>query len=194
MSTFNFLLPNADGIDTGLDALFSSSLNLKKRKSAIVDDEQPFKEKKIKKDKKSKKDKVEVAEELVKKIRDKSKMVKPVLPSEQVDHDSEEETIPVPIPISKKSKLKKTKPVQEVPEDSAIDSASDESDIDHSKLIHESLLPSSSTRPHKKVKYVPLFETPTQKNARTIFVGNLPLIVASKKVSSLQLIVSHTEF
>ena len=59
---------------------------------------------------------------------------------------------------------------------------------DHSKLVHESL--SSSTAKSRgrssraKPKYSPVEETPEQRDSRTIFIGNLPLEVARKKVRS----------
>lgn len=54
---------------------------------------------------------------------------------------------------------------------------------DPSTMVHESVKKAGkkALRPARS-KFVPENETPEQKNLRTIFVGNLPLEIASKKV------------
>jgi len=63
------------------------------------------------------------------------------------------------------------------------DEADDDSDT--SRLVHESLMEKSKFK-HKsrKQKYVPPDETPAQRDQRTIFIGNLSLEVAQKRVST----------
>ena len=67
--------------------------------------------------------------------------------------------------------------------------ASLDDDADAPPPTHESLLPSAkrvrvkSTK--KKTKVVPEDETPAQRDARTLFVGGLPVEVAEKKVRAL---------
>ena len=64
---------------------------------------------------------------------------------------------------------------------------SDEGESDDegpTKLIHESLQKKIKTTVRTpKLKYVPEDETPNLRDQRTIFVGNLPIELASKKVS-----------
>ncbi len=52
---------------------------------------------------------------------------------------------------------------------------------DPSTLVHESMRKSPGDK-KKKGYFVPLDETSEQRNQRTIFVGNLPIEVAEKKV------------
>jgi RNA recognition motif-containing protein len=61
-----------------------------------------------------------------------------------------------------------------------------ESDRGTTTIVHESLKESSSKdKASAKLKYAPADETPEQRDARTIFVGNLPIEVAQKKVTRL---------
>ncbi|KAJ6497409.1 hypothetical protein C8R45DRAFT_1211303 [Mycena sanguinolenta] len=67
---------------------------------------------------------------------------------------------------------------------------SDESDLNDSDAplpAHESLTKRVRTKPAKKAKTVPENETPVQRNARTLFVGELPMEVAQKKPLKKQL-------
>ena len=53
------------------------------------------------------------------------------------------------------------------------------------RLVHESLVEKSKLKhKSKKQKYVPPDETPAQRDQRTIFVGNLSLEIAQKRVST----------
>ncbi|KAH9480621.1 Nucleolar protein 12 [Psilocybe cubensis] len=63
----------------------------------------------------------------------------------------------------------------------------DEEDVDPSTLVHESIKKSNKKSRAPKVKYAPSEETPELRDQRTVFVGNLPLDVASKKPLSKQL-------
>lgn len=65
--------------------------------------------------------------------------------------------------------------------------ASDDEDVDPGTLVHESLQKSAKKKNSRtpKVKVIPADETSEQREQRTIFVGNVALEVASKKVSSL---------
>ncbi|KAF9533101.1 hypothetical protein CPB83DRAFT_758389 [Crepidotus variabilis] len=60
-------------------------------------------------------------------------------------------------------------------------SDADEEDQDPTTLVHESLSKSTKRRMKPKKTVAPLDETPELRDQRTIFVGNLPLDVASKK-------------
>ncbi|KAF8161776.1 hypothetical protein K438DRAFT_1921624 [Mycena galopus ATCC 62051] len=61
------------------------------------------------------------------------------------------------------------------------DSGDAESDADAPPPVHESLTKRVRTKPAKKTKTVPENETPEQRNARTLFIGELPVEVAQKK-------------
>ncbi|KAJ6593184.1 hypothetical protein B0H19DRAFT_1245984 [Mycena capillaripes] len=69
----------------------------------------------------------------------------------------------------------------------AVDSDPDESDDDAPPPVHESLTKRVRTKPAKKTKIVPSGETPVQRDARTLFVGGLPVEVAQKKPIQKQL-------
>ncbi|EGN93820.1 hypothetical protein SERLA73DRAFT_171723 [Serpula lacrymans var. lacrymans S7.3] len=78
-----------------------------------------------------------------------------------------------------------------------VDSDSDE-EGDPSKLVHEALAKDGSSNKKgstgSKAKYIPEDETPEQRDARTIFVGNLSVNVAQKKTLLKQFqrhIISH---
>ncbi|KAI0771411.1 hypothetical protein BC629DRAFT_1442025 [Irpex lacteus] len=66
------------------------------------------------------------------------------------------------------------------------DSESDE-EGDPSKLIHESLLKDNKSKGGAKKKYVPAEETPEQRDARTIFIGNVPTEVVTSRPLQKQL-------
>lgn len=73
------------------------------------------------------------------------------------------------------------------------DSEEDENEpFDPSKIIHESLQKSKkkSHKPASKKKYIPQDETPEQRDLRTVFVGNLSVEVAKKRVRMLLLSTS----
>ncbi|KAJ7198473.1 hypothetical protein GGX14DRAFT_503595 [Mycena pura] len=53
--------------------------------------------------------------------------------------------------------------------------------------VHEALTKRARTKPAKKIKLVPEGETPAQRDARTLFVGGLPVEVAQKKPLQKQL-------
>ncbi|KAG7088611.1 hypothetical protein E1B28_012585 [Marasmius oreades] len=75
-------------------------------------------------------------------------------------------------------------------EGEVIEDADSESDSDTLPPQHESLSKSSKRTKQKsvpKVKYVPAYETPEQRHARTIFVGNLAVEIAQKKPLRKQL-------
>jgi nucleolar protein 12 len=72
--------------------------------------------------------------------------------------------------------------------DSEVETAAEELDdgIDPSQLVHESMSKPAgkgkSSRLAAKSKHIPEDETPDQRDARTIFIGNLSVEVAQKKV------------
>jgi nucleolar protein 12 len=58
-----------------------------------------------------------------------------------------------------------------------------DADVDPAALVHESLQSGGKSKSRSgKQKYVPEDETPEKRDQRTVFVGNLPLAVASKRV------------
>ena len=65
--------------------------------------------------------------------------------------------------------------------------ASSEIDDHAPPPVHETHVASSRTKTRSKsdhrVKYVPPDETPAQRDARTIFVGNVPIVVVKSKVA-----------
>ena len=70
-----------------------------------------------------------------------------------------------------------------VPPASSVADSDVDDEGDPSQLVHESLVPGGK---HKhgghKTKYVPEGETSEQRDARTVFVGNVPLEVMKSKV------------
>ncbi|KAJ6488249.1 hypothetical protein C8R47DRAFT_511170 [Mycena vitilis] len=67
------------------------------------------------------------------------------------------------------------------------DSNSEDSDPDAPPPVHESLTKRVRTKPAKKTKIIPKDETPVLRNARTLFIGGLPVDVAQKKPLQKQL-------
>ena len=70
-------------------------------------------------------------------------------------------------------------------------SSADEDGNDPTTLVHESLKKSAKKAKGPKVKCVPQTETPELRDQRTIFVGNLPIEVASKTVRTSNSMVLH---
>jgi nucleolar protein 12 len=70
-------------------------------------------------------------------------------------------------------------------------SSADEDDDDPTTLVHESLKKSAKKKKGPKTKCIPQTETPELRDQRTIFVGNLPIEVASKTVCVPNSIVWH---
>lgn len=56
------------------------------------------------------------------------------------------------------------------------------SEEDLSELVHESVKSRGKKSSGLKQKFIPSTETPEQRDRRTIFVGNLPIGIAQKKV------------
>lgn len=89
-------------------------------------------------------------------------------------------------------------PPSKVPDadsDAESSQSNSEDDIDPSSLMHESLLNGNKSKGKAKAspqkKYVPPDETQEQRNARTIFVGNVSVEVAKSRVSTF-LLNAHT--
>jgi len=71
----------------------------------------------------------------------------------------------------------------EVAEAPATSDEEDEDDASPVNLVHESLLKGGKSKSRSgKQKFVPSEETPEKRDQRTIFVGNLPIDVAKKRV------------
>lgn len=73
---------------------------------------------------------------------------------------------------------------QTIEEASEAEEDADDSNSDPSRLVHESLTDKSKSKSTRgsKQKYVPPDETAVQRDQRTIFIGNLSLEVAQKRV------------
>lgn len=67
------------------------------------------------------------------------------------------------------------------------DDESEDEAVDPSTLVHESLQPSKSKSRAAKQKFVPSEETAERRDQRTVFVGNIPIAVASKRPLQKQL-------
>ena len=66
--------------------------------------------------------------------------------------------------------------------------ASDE-EVDPSQLVHESVAkPAGKSSRNRKSKHVPENETADQRDRRTVFVGNLSVEVAQKRVRAIILL------
>ncbi|CDO74438.1 hypothetical protein BN946_scf184972.g5 [Trametes cinnabarina] len=83
----------------------------------------------------------------------------------------------------------KTKPAAEKDGDAESGSSDSDDEVDPSKLVHESLQkggqPKGQSR-HGKAKFVPEEETPEQRDARTIFVGNVAVDVTKSRPTQKQ--------
>ena len=66
------------------------------------------------------------------------------------------------------------------------DSDNDEAEFDPSKLVHESVSKGVSKHPgSRKEKYAPPSESSEQRDARTIFIGNIPVEAMKSRVSTV---------
>lgn len=94
------------------------------------------------------------------------------------DQDEDDDNVEETYQRAKDAPAEESATVQSEAESVSGDS---EGEGDPTTLVHESLS-SKSKAPKKKTKFVPEDETPEQRNQRTIFIGNLPVDVAQKKV------------
>lgn len=81
-----------------------------------------------------------------------------------------------------------TVPPQHAKADAELENPESDPDSDEegdlSKLVHESVAPGNKSKHGGgKTKFVPEEETPEQRNARTVFVGNVPVDVVKNRVS-----------
>ncbi|CAA7261564.1 unnamed protein product [Cyclocybe aegerita] len=214
MSLSSFLLGSKPPVDAELDGLFKAALptapdappipgpskgiSKQKRKPEAekIAPEKPHKRakgsseptipaSKSKKDipspDKSKKQSV-VEESAQKKSRKKEKEKEIKLPSDEEGSDDNSD-----LEIAYLNKEKRTKPTKESEQDVS-DSSSDESEVDSNVPVHESQAKGARRRVKQpKKKTVLEDETPERRDQRTIFVGNLPIDVASKKPLKKQL-------
>jgi nucleolar protein 12 len=116
--------------------------------------------------------------------------------------DVEVPTKPKPTPVVKKGKGSKKDAKGKSKEEEAIDEEEENSDLENAylethrdapkpedeedveePLVHESLQKGKkSSRSGPKTKFVPSDETPERRDQRTIFIGNLSVEVAQKRV------------
>ncbi|KAF7350889.1 RRM domain-containing protein [Mycena sanguinolenta] len=216
MSLSSLLLANGPKkIDAELDALFKSNLApprstpvviqapapgsappTKKRKIEATIPDPPERKKKRGQSEKhanSPKSSSKIAKQAVKPKSTKSaKHSEPVV-DEDSDKESADDEDNSDLENAYLGKMRSDKPgapaeVSEEEEIEADDSGdSDSDDPDAPPPVHESLTKRVRTKPAKKAKTVPENETPIQRNARTLFIGELPLEVAQKKPLKKQL-------
>ena len=74
-------------------------------------------------------------------------------------------------------------PIRPAPPPDASEDSDEEGDP--SKLVHETLLQGNSSKSASKKKYVPAEETAEQRNARTIFIGNVPIEAVTSRVCTI---------
>jgi nucleolar protein 12 len=74
-------------------------------------------------------------------------------------------------------------PLAAPPAYDASDSAPSDQEDSLSTLVHESVSGKTIRPSSRKTKYVPEGETPSQRDQRTIFLGNIPLEVVKSRVS-----------
>ncbi|QRW06915.1 RNA recognition motif protein [Ceratobasidium sp. AG-Ba] len=144
------------GFDSELDALFKSSASLVVSRPAPTPTPTPVVAPAKRKHERAKKPKkaIQPADE----------------PSDEDNDPSLEDSYRQPRPTAAKPP---SKPVQESQSGSGSDS-----DSDAPPPVYESLLPQNE-RTSRKQKYVPEGETPEQRDARTIYIGNLPASAAN---------------
>ena len=82
-------------------------------------------------------------------------------------------------------KSQKTQADKEEPADGSSDSEDSDDEGEPSDLVHESLVKGGQAKGqsrHGKAKFAPSEETPEQRDARTIFVGNVAIEVTKSRV------------
>ncbi|KAF7294054.1 RRM domain-containing protein [Mycena kentingensis (nom. inval.)] len=185
MSLSSLLLGKPKHVDNELDALFKSTPAPPRPAPA----QPPAKKRKIEAEESTEKGKkrVKSSPEKTHKTSKKSSQKAPSPPpAESGDSDSEEEDDELETAYLRKSE-KKT-PVEERDSEPEVDADDSDDDADAPLPTHESLTSSAKrvrVKPAKKKLYVPADETPKQRDARTLFVGGLPVEVAEKKVGGL---------
>lgn len=75
-------------------------------------------------------------------------------------------------------------------EDEAAKVSDSDDEGDPSQMVHEAVTKGGKAGSSKK-KYVPSEETPEQRNARTIFIGNVPVDVVKSRVRSIALLFKN---
>lgn len=188
MSLASLLLKSTDSVDSELDALFKSPQQpqsvipaAKKRKTEDEGHEIRTKRSKIisQSDKAAPK---HTSQTPSSKQKIASKLKQPEEEDDGGDNNSDLEASYL------RGRNKPLTPPNEVPVNDA-DSESDEEESNPSDLVHESLTGTSKAKSKHgpKQKYTPPDETPPQRDQRTIFIGNLPLQVAQKRVCVITL-------
>ncbi|CAE6403523.1 unnamed protein product [Rhizoctonia solani] len=107
---------------------------------------------------------------------------------EDAYHQRKSKATPTNTKISTSTSLNlKTKAPVEKPDAESHSESDSDTDLDAPPPLHESLTQKPESERHRKKKYIPEGETPEQKDARTIFIGNLPSSVAKSSArKSLQ--------
>jgi len=164
MSLSSFLLASADTVDSELDTLFKAqgnSLETEKQKAQS-------KKRRLAEHK---------SESRSKKTKSGRSLTVKNDPSLKTKASLEED--------GEKPDLEAAQDTGQLAEDEEEEDDERDDDSDKSNLVHESLMEKSKSKyKSKKQKYVPPDETPAQRDQRTIFIGNLSLEVAQKRVST----------
>ncbi|KAI0372262.1 hypothetical protein BV20DRAFT_964390 [Pilatotrama ljubarskyi] len=205
MSLSSFLLPADKGkvkeIDKGLDDLFRSSTVVAPARPTVTATPAPAAsttpaasfEKKRKateqtpngKAKRSKPDATTTPSSSKSLAKTGKKAKKPV---ESSSESEEDEDAKLQERMQKKGKSAKKADAEEAESSSSSDSDSDD-EGDPSKLVHESLLKGGQSKGQSrngKTKYVPEEESPEQRDARTVFVGNVAVEVTKSRPTQKQ--------
>ncbi|RPD62521.1 hypothetical protein L226DRAFT_482412 [Lentinus tigrinus ALCF2SS1-7] len=184
MSLSSFLLPGADKskakiIDTGLDDLFRATVSVpppapvhaSTQAASSVPSDKKRKARHETPSGKTKRSKVEPAA-APSSSKSAAKAHKQAQDSDNETEDGDEES-------------EERTNAQQASEESEGDS---DVEGDPSKLVHESLLKGNakSQPATKKAKYIPSEETPAQRDARTVFVGNVAIEVTKSRPSQKQ--------
>ncbi|KAJ8501954.1 hypothetical protein ONZ51_g267 [Trametes cubensis] len=199
MSLSSFLLPGDKGkakeIDKGLDDLFRSSATVAPPRPPVATPAAPTatsdKKRKATEETpngKSKRSKADAADSSPKKAPVKPAKQKAKKTAESSSESEEDEDAKLAERMHKKSK--KSQSAQDAKKDSDDGSEDSDDEGDPSNLVHESLLKGEKTKGqsrHGKAKFAPSEETPEQRDARTIFVGNVAIEVTKSRPIQKQL-------
>jgi len=169
MSLSSFLLASADTVDSELDTLFKAQANSPETEKQKT---QSKKRRLAEHKSESRSKKTKSGRSLTVKNDPSSKI--------KVSSEGDEEN-----PHLEAAHLRFKQDTGQLAEDEEDNDDEEGHDSGTLRLVHESLMEESKSKhKSKKQKYVPPDETPAQRDQRTIFVGNLSLEIAQKRVST----------
>ncbi|KAI0087888.1 hypothetical protein BDY19DRAFT_994771 [Irpex rosettiformis] len=206
MSLSSFLLGGnatkvkGKAIDTGLDDLFKSTASTA---ASLVKPPTAFIGNKDRKRKEAPADVVSSSSSFKRaKGQEQAKKLAPLTTKKAVQRKSEPKKAASPVSDSENEKAAETNDENSSEDEEAIagpsslpttrtlpsdDSEDSDEEGDPSKLVHETLLKGNKGKSVSKKKYVPEEETSEQRDARTIFVGNVPIETATSRPLQKQL-------